>query len=127
MPRHSLLRSSAAWSVSNYLTRMLDDGATPFRVQRYEDFVTDPDGQLAEIAAFALGQPPAAPVVFGPAPQGETHTVAGNPVRLEGAALEVRPDVAWKEKLDARQQIMVAATSPLGMRRFGYPLLPQRS
>lgn len=126
MPQHSLLRSSAAWSASNYLTGLLDDGSTPFRLQRYEDFVADPDGQLAEIASFALGAAPAAQVIFGAAPEGETHTVAGNPLRLAGDRLEVRPDVAWKGALSAAQQTMIAMTSPVGMRRFGYPLGPQR-
>ncbi len=126
MPQHSLLRSSAAWSASNFLTGLLDDGSTPYRVQRYEDFVADPDGQLEEIAAFALGGRPKTPVAFGTGPRGPTHTVAGNPLRLAGDRLEVKADVAWKTELSAWQQAMIAVTSPIGMRRFGYPLAPQR-
>jgi hypothetical protein len=56
MPRYNVVRSALAWNLSNDITaRLAWVSKRTCRVQRYEDFVADPHGQLAEIASFALG------------------------------------------------------------------------
>lgn len=127
MPRHNVIRSALAWSTSNALTRLLDDGTTPFRVQRYEDLTERPAEVMSEIASFALGRTvPPDPLLFE-ARTGESHTIAGNPLRLAGEQLEVKRDVGWQTEMSRAKQMAVAAICFRQMRRYGYPVAPQRA
>lgn len=122
MPQHSLVRSALAWSVSNRLTRGIGGRGSNTRTQRYEDFVADPVSQLEEIAEFALdGLTPAAGTSI------EAHTVAGNPMRLSGKALNIEPDTKWMGEMGSGAQLLVAALCLPGMIRYRYSLAPMRS
>ena len=122
MPQHSIARSALAWTVSNRLTRGIADASIPLRDQRYEEFVADPSVELQEIATFGLGRVAPEPE----AADAEVHTVAGNPIRLEGTPLQIRPDKKWMAEMPVAKQLVVAALCPLGMKRYGYPLAPRR-
>ena len=51
------------------------------------------------------------------------HTVAGNPDRFR-ADVTIRPDIEWREKLPARDKLLVTAlTLPL-LHRYGYLPVP---
>lgn len=124
MPRHSVVRSALAWNLSNRLTERLRGSVSEFRVQRYEDFVASPASQLRELASFVAGEPTdVGPEVFGP-PSQVSHTIAGNPVRLGGGAVEITPDERWRNEMPRSKQVLVSALCTPRMRRYGYPLLP---
>lgn len=123
MRRHPVVRSALVWDVLNWLTRRLDRPGEDFRVQRYEDFVADPLGQLRDIAAFALRVDPAAvdvdESVFA-ARALTSHTLSGNPGQAGARPVVVRPDDEWRTALSPARQVAVTATTLLPMRRYGY-------
>jgi hypothetical protein len=122
MPRHNVIRSAAAWDLSNGLTRWLDRRPNTFRVQRYEDFVAAPISELGQIASFALGVPtPVTPAVFE-AQSHTSHTIAGNPIRVGRQQITVRADDAWRDRMSRRAQWAVAVSCLPQLRRYGYPL-----
>jgi hypothetical protein len=127
MPRHSVIRSALAWSASNALTSLLDDGATPFRVQRYEDLTENPVEVIAEIASFVLGRTTPPDLRLFEERSVESHSIAGNPLRLAGERLEVKRDVAWRTEMSRAKQVVVAAICFRQMRKYGYPVAPQKA
>jgi hypothetical protein len=121
MTRHPVWKSAVLWSVWNAATIRLWRRGRYLRV-RYEDFVADPAGTVARIAAFAGSAPPALPF----APDGTvrlapTHSVAGNPVRHRTGGIAVTADDEWRTAMSRRAYAVVTAlTLPL-LLRLGYP------
>ncbi len=123
MTRYSPARSSLLWVAHNLFFAVLRRLGTPTVRLRYEDFVADPQVQLARLAAFA-GLPDAdaaagftdeTTVVLAP-----SHTVAGNPVRFCNGPLTLRSDDAWRRRLARRPRMLVTLlTFPL-LARYGY-------
>jgi hypothetical protein len=87
---------------------------------RYEDFARDPRRAIDRIATL-LERPLATPVTEeGRVWMGPTHSVSGNPGRLQSGAVEIRMDDEWKERMRPLDRTLVAAlTWPL-LVRYGY-------
>lgn len=121
MPRWSVGRSALAWNMSNFLTALLRRSAKAYRVQYYEDFVDNPQGELAAIASFALGRPTAIrPKLFDKQPR-VPHTIAGNPVRFGSEHVHIRHDDEWRSMAPYKRFIVDAICLP-GMLCHGYPV-----
>ena len=125
MPVYSPTSSGRQWLSYNLLFEALRAlPAATSAVFRYEDMLAGPRGYLERILAHA-GEP-VLPDSFaflgdGEVSLGVDHTVAGNPMRFHQGPLALRLDEAWKSKLPARDQKIVAAvTTPLRL-RYGYP------
>lgn len=121
MPTERVCTTATRWSTHNALVELLARKAASYCRLRYEDFVADPDGALAQIltphpwASAALEHDP--PVVLKSA-----HTVAGNPMRFDNGPLRIKLDDEWREAMPYRDRWWVtAATWPL-LARYGYPL-----
>jgi len=122
MPRYNVARSALAWNKSNDLTvRLAWVHKLPARLQRYEDFVADPAGQLAEIAAFALGHDVQLSADLFEKQPHVPHTIAGNPVRIGSKHVQVRSDDEWKQMPQYKQWAVTLFSWP-DMRRYHYPL-----
>jgi len=49
-----------------------------------------------------------------------THSIAGNPSRFKTGEMELRPDEAWRDKLDSKiTKRVTAITYPL-LKKYGY-------
>lgn len=123
MTRYSPSTSSLLWNGHNVALSLLRRLGTTGRLLRYEDFVADPRGTVAEIAEFAdlpshadaLRFFHGRSVALAPA-----HTVAGNPVRFRTGPMELRRDDDWREQLPAaRRRLVSLLTLPL-LARYGY-------
>ena len=51
---------------------------------------------------------------------GTNHVVAGNPMRFEHEAIELRPDEAWRLKMGVASRRVVTALTIDLLRRYGY-------
>lgn len=122
MPSYSSFWAGARWLVTNALFHLLRAcGAEGPRV-RYECLMRAPHASLQRIAREALGHESAAVRVPGD-PEwvtGPNHAVAGNPIRLKGKEITLRPDEEWRTKMTGRQRlVIVLLTWPL-LLRYGY-------
>jgi hypothetical protein len=120
MPRHNVVRSALAWNASNHLTSLIDVPRERFRVQRYEDFVADPAGQLAAIASFAMDRPTRVDHSVFESARRVPHTVAGNPVRIGSEHVRVASDDAWRTEMSRGAQVAVTACCLPLLGRYGY-------
>jgi hypothetical protein len=124
MQRMSVLKSSSLWLAWNGTARALFGDRSRYRVARYEDLVARPREVVDEILSFAGHSPESTPFVGERTVSLErSHTVAGNPNRLEAGNVELRADEAWTTALGrSRQALVTAITTPL-LGRFDYPLM----
>jgi len=126
MPRWSVGRSGLAWNMSNTLTTMLRRSVKDYRVQRYEDFVADPAGELAAIASFSLGKPTKLPAKLFDEQPHVPHTIAGNPVRIGSEHVKVKDDDEWRT-MPLYKRLIVDLVCFAGMIRYGYPFRVKKS
>jgi hypothetical protein len=115
------------WLTRNAITEMLLARRLGPRYMRlrYEDFVRRPDETIAHISTMCADRRLALPVSGDAISLGRNHSVGGNPSRLAGGAIRIRPDREWTERMARRP--MLAATigaAPL-LRRYGYHLRPK--
>lgn len=124
MQRMSVLKSSSLWLAWNASAPALFRDPSRYCVVRYEDLVARPREVVDEILGFAGHAGDGSPFVGERTVALErSHTVAGNPNRLESGRVEVREDQAWTTGLGRSQRALVTAvTTPL-LGRFDYPLV----
>jgi hypothetical protein len=129
MQQQSPLRSAALWDVWNATTAALWH-SRPDRYMRlrYDDFVTRPRAAVDRIVEFVGRAGAALPFVGERTVHLEpSHSISGNPNRLNTGTVSISADVEWQERLQWRHRAVVTlVTLPL-LRRFGYPLLPPRA
>jgi hypothetical protein len=123
MPTYTPSASAGLWLAHNVMFEALVARGTARELVRYEDFVADPPGTVARIAAFAgLSTVPLHAGDLGPheVRLSANHTVAGNPTRFRVGAVQVRRDDAWRRDMPgARRRLVTALTAPL-LLRYGY-------
>jgi hypothetical protein len=127
MQQQEIWKSSLLWTVWNLTVARLWANNDPRVCRlRYEDFVADPEGQLARVAAM-VGADPAdlpflAPDRVSLAP---THSVAGNPNRHDTGVAHLRADDQWRTAMARGDRAVVTLITAMGLRRFRYPLIPR--
>ena len=122
MPLHPAWRSAAYWALENLALELLRPAATRRAVLRYDDLVERPVATLADTLARLGLSGDASGLAGGSLPAAENHTVAGNPVRLAGGEVPIRPDLEWRTRLrPAARRTVTALTWPL-LLRYGFPL-----
>jgi hypothetical protein len=124
MQRMSVLKSSSLWLAWNASAPVLFREPTRYSRVRYEDLVARPREVVDQILEFAGHRGDGTPFVGERTVALErSHTVAGNPNRLESGPVELREDQAWTAAMGRAQQALVTAvTTPL-LGRFDYPLV----
>jgi hypothetical protein len=125
MQRMSVLKSSSLWLAWNASTPRLFRGPGRYSLVRYEDLVARPRQMVDQILAFAGHTGDGTPFVGERTVALErSHTVAGNPNRLESGRVELREDQAWTSAMARPQRALVTAlTTPL-LGRFDYSTRP---
>jgi Sulfotransferase domain len=125
MPTFSPARSALLWNTLNLGFGLLSSLGVPVRQIRYEDFVADPPGSLAELAEFGCAPGDFSEVIAGflardRASLGRSHTASGNPMRFATGSIAFRADQTWREALHPWDRAVVSAlTLPL-LARYGY-------
>ncbi len=110
MPRCSVMRTAAEWTVFNGLTALVRS-ADNYRQVRYEDLCADPESTLELLRAeFALNERRRPPVF---------HSVSGNPMRFSATnagPIEVKLDDGWRSELPLSLALTARAlTAPAGL------------
>lgn len=118
MVRYGPWSAAAQYVQYNLLFHLLGLGRTRRVFLRYEDFLSDPVGQLRRVLREAdLARPTDDDLAFlGPdAVELEAdHSVAGNPMRFATGRVVLRRDDRWRTDLPTRQRrIVTAVTAPL--------------
>lgn len=126
MVRYSPVTAVARYDLYNLQANHLDR-VGPRMLLRYEDVVREPRRALVDVAGFAgLTEPDLSEVTSDPpaAVLGPSHSVVGNPMRMQTGAVPLRPDTAWRDGLDdTTRRLVTAATWPL-LRTYGYEVAP---
>ena len=126
MPTYRPASAATMWFAYNALFETHRAFRMPRHLVRYEDLVTQPREQLASILRFTGRPAGAGDLTFvrdDGVDLGQTHTVAGNPMRFE-TSIKLRLDEAWRARMPRPQRVTVSAiTWPL-LIKYGY--LPER-
>jgi len=122
MQQMSVLKSSSLWLAWNGSARALFGDRSRYRVVRYEDLIARPREVVDQILSFAGHTAESTPFVGERTVSLErSHTVAGNPDRLQAGNVELRADEVWTTALGRPQRALVTAiTTPL-LGHFNYP------
>lgn len=122
MDRFGPLKSTALWALWNGVTELLWAGHPERSLRlRYEDLVADPEGSLRRVCALAGVDEPDLSFLDGRvAHLGTSHTISGNPGRMDRGRLALRDDDAWRTGLPAGHRRLVSALAGAQLRRYGY-------
>jgi sulfotransferase family protein len=112
------------WVVSNLLAELLRQPSSSYVRIRYEDLVLQPTAAMSQILS-TIGETELAVPSLSDTPgtvdlPTTYHSVAGNPIRFERAALPLRLDASWRAEMSPVNKYAVTAmTLPL-LVRYGY-------
>jgi hypothetical protein len=114
-------RSALAWDVYNLLFHVLGLIGTRTRTLRYEDLVAQPEQEVERIAADdGLAGADLTFIEAGAVALGVDHTVAGNPIRLQGGRVNLRADEAWRREMSPAARRTVEVLSGPLLLAYGY-------
>ncbi|MAS37929.1 MAG: hypothetical protein CL610_28300 [Anaerolineaceae bacterium] len=123
--RRTPVRAALEWLKLNALAEVMRWHSTSYQRLRYEDFIQNPSASIAHILQ-QIDQPTDELTRFlsptGVTLQQQTHTVAGNPNRLDYGEIPLRLDDEWQRKLPPRAFALVTLLTLPGLLRYGYPL-----
>jgi hypothetical protein len=123
MEQRGVAKSALLWSTWNLgLERLFHGEPGSYARLTYEGFVAAPQQQLDTLLG-SLGLARDTSAVFadaGTVRLSVSHTVAGNPARLNHGLVPMRLDDEWRTAMPVRDQRLVTAmTLPL-LRRYGF-------
>lgn len=114
--------SSLQWSWANVASEWLSHVASQSTRVKYEDLANSPREIVLRIFDdLQLEKPSLDFFVDGSTIKLQSgHTIFGNPMRMEGGVLKIRPDMEWQQKMTPSNRLTVTAlTGPL-LLRYGY-------
>ena len=133
MQQQTALKSTLLWDVWNATARRLGaDGSVPYLRLRYEDFVDRPKATIQSLLDLVARTRPdraarALPFLDDHTVSlGVSHTVAGNPNRLERGPVTLRSDSEWIGKLSTGSRVVSSSAAAPLLGSFGYALRPPR-
>ena len=120
-------KSSVLWALWNTLTEVVLAGKpTRYIRLRYEDLMKDTRGSLTRILEMVGSGDARLPFLQSDVVELQpSHSISGNPMRMQHGRVEVKPDVEWIERMNTRDRLLVAALTGPVMGRYGYPLRRQ--
>ena len=98
MDKFSASFSTASWLVRNLVVEAIRRRG-PVEVVQYDELARDPGAVLRQLAAFV--SEPAGDLEFltsETATLAPTHSVGGNPVRMQSGAIAIKPDEEWRRE-----------------------------
>jgi hypothetical protein len=124
MPRYGAAFSTTSWTARNMVVELVRRRSGGITVH-YDALARDPAGVLHNLAAFV--DEPAGDLEFlasGTATLAPTHSVGGNPVRMQSGAIAITPDEEWKHEMRTRDRIVSTALALPLLHRYGFPVRP---
>jgi hypothetical protein len=120
MERRDPLSAALLWNGWNGVARRLWDRQPGCTVLTYEALVADPTAALrSALDAVGLGDVgPIERVGGGHAALTTSHSVAGNPGRMETGTIEISADDRWRDGLAPRHRAVVGALTRRARRRY---------
>ncbi len=121
MLQYSPLSASARYVVYNKQAEGLAALPGAYVRTRYEDLVTEPVRELDRIVerldlpGWENGQLKDGQILLG-----ASHSVVGNPMRMNTGWLDLKPDTAWREKMAPGSRRLVTTATATALRRYGY-------
>jgi hypothetical protein len=120
MPRKGAVRSAFYWSLENIGLELLHRPASAAHVLRYEDLTANPARALAALTEALALRAPGGGLPHARLSLGESHTVAGNPVRFAKGEITIHPDTEWRTALaPGSRRVVTLLTWPL-LARYGF-------
>lgn len=123
MPTYNPAYSAVSWTARNLVAELVARRAQPGRYMRlrYEELIAQPKTSVEAIVRFVTGETPALDFIDGNRVElATTHTVGGNPDRLQQGARVLRPDDSWRAEQKAFDRAVTQLlTFPLA-RKYGY-------
>jgi hypothetical protein len=127
MQRRSAFESAVLWSIVNGVgSARLGAGHRAFLRVRYEDLVDRPEQAVKTVLALTSGSGTPPPIIGRTVSVTASHSVAGNPDRLESGPFEIAADSAWIKGLSRRDEVVTTALAAPFLRRYGYVLRGRR-
>jgi hypothetical protein len=122
--RRTPARAALEWLKLNLFGELMYWYAASYQRIRYEDFIRDPQG-TAESILKQIGEADADLSFISSTSvkiTAQTHTVAGNPNRLDYGEIPLRIDDEWRRRLSPGTFALVTLLTLPGLLRYGYPL-----
>lgn len=123
MLRYGVLGASGRYIGYNMQAERLGDRPAPHAFARYEDLVTTPEPELDRLAG-ALGLPGwrAGQLEEGRVRLGVSHSVVGNPMRMDSGWMPLQHDDAWRDQMSRPVRALVTGVTAPMLPRYGYGL-----
>jgi hypothetical protein len=122
MPRRDIVTNSFYWNLFNLAVEKLwARRPGRYMMLRYEDLIAEPVAAVDRVLQL-IGESRARLPFAGPreARIGVSHTVNGNPLRMQSGVVRLSPDEEWRVRMGGSARSLVTAlTWPL-RRRYGY-------
>jgi hypothetical protein len=121
MARYGLLKSAAAWDVTNGLMEWLGHVGPRYTRVSYEKLVAHPRETVTSLLkALDLGTPGVDFISDRLIHLRPNHTVSGNPMRFQVGDITLQLDDEWRNRMSYAQRAFLASlTWPL-LWRYGY-------
>jgi SAM-dependent methyltransferase len=122
LPRFGAAFSTTSWLVRNIVVEIIGR-RRPIEIVQYDEMARDPAAVLRQLAAF-VGEP-AGDLEFltsATATLAPTHSVGGNPVRMQSGAIEIKPDEEWRTKIERRDRLVGTLLALPLLHRYGLPV-----
>jgi hypothetical protein len=123
MHRYDPVRIGLRWDTRNLMMERLPRRGVPTARLRYEALVAHPREELRRVLReldIPFAEEDLGFVHDGVADLGPSHTVMGNPMRMETGPVRLRLDDAWRTQMARRSSGMVTLLTRPFLRHYGY-------
>jgi hypothetical protein len=122
--RRNAIFFAKRWAFNQLFSSFASRRFDTYRAYRYEDFVAYPQRILADMTGrLGLGDDTAFPFISDTDVMlREGHVVSGNANRFSQGTITIRPDLEWKERMPAREKLIVAVVTLPWLLKYGYVL-----
>ena len=122
LPRFGAAFSTTSWLVRNIVVEIIGR-RRKIEIVQYDEMARNPAAVLRQLAAFV--EEPAGDLAFltsATATLAPTHSVGGNPVRMQSGAIEIKPDEEWRSKIERRDRFVATLIALPLLRRYHLPV-----
>lgn len=129
MPRFGATYTTASWWMRNLLSEVVRRrrGPSTSLLVRYEDFVDDPKKTIASVLELIGEAIPDLSWLDEAELQLATHSVGGNPLRLDPRPLALQRDEAWRTEQPLRDRLVATVFATPFLQRYGYAGIGRRA
>jgi sulfotransferase family protein len=120
MPRQGAFVTSIGWNLKNLFIDLLTWRSKQAIRLRYEDFVADPMRLIGRAIDLTGSKQHPPHLRNGTIEMGTHHTVAGNPVRFNKGAIQLRLDNEWRSGMTPLDRAVVTALTWPMLAAYGY-------